>query len=116
MTTTDLPDQTLTELDTLRRQIAEVGFTLPGTVTERYTRCTSTNCRCQADPPQPHGPYLDWTRKVAGKTVTRRLSPEQYERYRPWFDNARQLRELTAELEALSLRTIEQAEGWQPKS
>ena len=43
-------------------------------------------------------------------------SPEQYQRYRPWFDNARRLRELTAELEALSLRTIEQAEGWQPKS
>ena len=114
--TTDLPDQTLDdELDTVRRQIAEIDFVLPGTVIERYTRCTSKNCRCQADPPQKHGPYLQWTRKVAGKTVTRTLTPEQCQRYKPWFDNARRLRELTTELEALSLRTAEDAEGWQPK-
>lgn len=115
MTTIDLPTDTLAELEALRAQIAEIGFTLPGTVTERYTRCTSKGCRCQADPPQRHGPYLDWTRKVAGKTVTRRLSRQQYERYRPWFDNARRLRELTSQLEDLSLRTAEDAEGWQPK-
>ena len=116
MTTTDLPPETLTQLDTLRRQTAEIGFVLPGSVIERYTRCTSTGCRCQADPPQKHGPYLQWTRKVAGKTVTRRLSREQYERYQPWFDNARRLRELTNQLEELSLRTAETAEGWQPKT
>ena len=115
MTTIDLPTDTLAKLEALRAQIAEIGFTLPGTVTERYTRCTSKGCRCQADPPQRHGPYLDWTRKVAGKTVTRRLSRQQYERYRPWFDNARRLRELTSQLEDLSLRTAEDAEGWQPK-
>ncbi|MFU8842155.1 MAG: DUF6788 family protein [Nitriliruptoraceae bacterium] len=108
----ELPTDTLAELEALREQIAEIGFTLPGTVTERYTRCTSTNCRCQADPPQRHGPYLDWTRKVAGKTVTRRLSRDQYERYQPWFDNARRLRQLTSQLEELSLRTIEEAESW----
>lgn len=115
MTTIDLPTDTLAELEAVRAQIAEIGFVLPGTVTERYTRCTSKGCRCQADPPQQHGPYLDWTRKVAGKTVTRRLSRQQYERYRPWFDNARRLRELTSQLEDLSLRTAEDAEGWQPK-
>ena len=116
VTATDLPGQALTELDTLRREIAELVLTLPGTVTDRYTRCTSTNCRCRADPPQPHGPCLEWTRKVARQTITLRLSPAQYQRYRPWFQNARRLRQLTAQLEALSLRTIEQAEGWQPKS
>lgn len=110
------PDHALAELDRLHREIAGLGFTLPGTVTQRYTRCTSKGCRCRADPPRPHGPYLDWTRKVAGKTVTRRLSREQYERYQPWFDNHRRLRELTSELEALSLRTAETAEGWQPKT
>ncbi len=115
MAATDPPAEALAELDRLHREIAAVGFTLPGTVTERYTRCTSKNCRCRADPPQPHGPYLDWTRKVAGKTVTRRLSAEQHARYQPWFDNHRRLRELTAELEQLSLRTAETAEGWQPK-
>jgi hypothetical protein len=62
-----------------------------------------------------HGPYLTWTRKVAGKTVTRRLTSEQAERYGPWFQNSRRLRELISELEALSLEEIEQAEGWGAK-
>ncbi len=116
MTATEPTDRTLAEFETLRREIAEIGFTLPGSVTERYTRCASKGCRCRGDPPQPHGPYLEWTRKVAGKTLTRRLSREQYDRYQPWFDNHRRLRELTARIEQLSLRTAETAEGWQPKT
>ncbi len=116
MAATEPPVEALAEFEALAGEIAGLGPALPGTVTERYTRCTSTGCRCRADPPQPHGPYLDWTRKVAGKTVTHRLSREQYERYQPWFDNHRRLRELTHQLEALSLRTVETAEGWPPKT
>jgi hypothetical protein len=114
VTATDPSTETLAELETVTREIAALGFVLPGTVIERYTRCTSKGCRCQADPPQRHGPYLQWTRKVDGKTVTRRLSREQFERYQPWFDNARRLRKLTTRLEELSLATVETAEGWQP--
>jgi hypothetical protein len=110
------PAETLAEPARLHREIADVGFALSGTVLERYTRCTSKNCRCTADPPQRHGPYLRWTRKVAGKTVTRWLSREQYERYQPWLDDARRLRGLTTPLEELSLRTAETTEGWSPKS
>ena len=58
-------------------------------------------------PPRPHGPYTSWTRKVAGKTVTRRLSAEQHAQYEPWFQAHRRLRELLGELEALSLEIIE---------
>jgi hypothetical protein len=104
------------ELARLRAQLAQIGFALPGSIVERRMRCGKAGCRCKADPPQLHGPYIQWTRKVAGKTVTRTLSKQQYERYRPWFDNARRLRELVAELEALSLRTVERAEEWTPHS
>lgn len=38
--------------------------------------------------------------------------PAQYQAYAPWFANARRLRELAAELEALSLDEIARAEGW----
>ncbi|MGI8631903.1 MAG: DUF6788 family protein [Solirubrobacterales bacterium] len=99
----------------LSAALAEIGFVLPGSVVVRRTRCGKASCRCKADPPTLHGPYLQWTRKVAGKTVTRNLSPDQLERYQPWFDNARRLRELNAELEALSLRAAERAEGWPSK-
>lgn len=99
----------------LLEQISQLGFCLPGTLTERRTRCSSPGCRCRADPPALHGPYYSWTRKINGKTVTRTLTPEQARRYQPWFDDARRLRTLAAELEALSLRLAENAEGWGEK-
>ncbi|MCA1700125.1 MAG: hypothetical protein LC790_14955 [Actinobacteria bacterium] len=86
-------------------------YALPGTLATRYMRCGKQNCRCKADPPSLHGPYLHWTRTVAGKTVTRTLTAEQARRYQPWFDNARRLRELLTELEARSLRAFHDAEG-----
>lgn len=96
----------------LLAQISQLGFCLPGTLTERHTRCSSPGCRCKADPPMLHGPYYSWTRKINGKTVTRTLTPEQARRYQPWFDDARKLRTLAAELEALSLKLAQDAEGW----
>jgi hypothetical protein len=96
----------------LARQLGDVGFVLPGSIVERHMTCGKPGCRCKADPPVLHGPYIQWTRKVGNKTVTKLLSPEQRDRYQPWFDNARRLRQLTAELEALSLRAIEDAEHW----
>ena len=91
--------------------LADLGFCLPGTLTERHTRC-SPGCRCRATPPVLHGPYYSWTRKIAGKTVTRTLNAEQASRYGPWFEHARRLRALTAALEALSLTIAERTEQW----
>lgn len=96
-------------------EIAKLGFCLPGTLTERHTRCSSPGCRCRSDPPTLHGPYYSWTRKIDGKTVTRTLTPDQAERYGPWFQHARQLRALSAQLEALSLKLAQDAEGWGEK-
>jgi hypothetical protein len=92
--------------------IAKLGFCLPGSLVQRTSRCGNPTCVCHTDPNRLHGPYRSWTRKVNGKTVTRNLSATQLERYQPWFDNARRLRELVAELEALSTELAEQAEGW----
>jgi len=101
-------------LRVLAAELAEIGFALPGTINVAMNRCGKPNCACKADPPKLHGPYVTWTRKVEGKTVTRRLSAEQLERYRPWFENRKRVRELVSELEALSLEIAEQAEGWAP--
>jgi hypothetical protein len=96
----------------LTRELAELGFALPGTLTERYMRCGKPSCRCKADPPILHGPYLQWTRKVGNKTVTKLLSPEQRARYQAWFDNDKKLKELVTKLETLSLQAASEAEGW----
>ena len=95
----------------ITNEIATLGFALPGSLALRYTTCGTPGCRCHADPPRPHGPYPSWTRKVAGKTVTRSLTPDQARRYQAWFDNARRIRDLLSELEARSLRAFENAEG-----
>ena len=105
--------------DTRRQQIlaeiAELGYCLPGSVVDRTSRCGNPNFHCHHYPDQLHGPYRSWTRKVAGKTVTRRLNDDQLNRYRPWFDNARRLRQLVTELETLSAQTAENNEGWPRK-
>lgn len=96
----------------LAAALAKIDGVLPGSIVVRQMRCGKAACRCRADPPILHGPYIQWTRTVGGKTVTRFLTEEQLERYQPWFDNARRLRELLSKLEAASLRALEKAEGW----
>lgn len=112
--TTPTPDRaTRRERERIAREIAEIDYALPGSIVERMMRCGSPRCtRCKDDPPRLHGPYWQWSRKVDGKTVSKMLSEEQLARYRPWLNNARRLRELVAELEALTIRTVERTEGW----
>jgi hypothetical protein len=94
--------------------LAGLGFALPGTIARRHVRCGKPGCRCQADPPALHGPYPTWTRKVAGRTVTRRLTEDQYAACQPWLEAGRHARALLAELEALSVEIIES--GLQPET
>jgi len=92
--------------------LAQAGFALPGTLTERMTRCGYPGCRCHADPPRLHGPYHQWTRKIGRKTVTRILTDDQLADYQPWFDNQRRLRALIAELETLSQEIADNDPRW----
>ena len=69
------PKTTNRRLQRLQAQLAEVGFALPGTINIAMNRCGKPNCACHHDPPKLHGPYITWTRKVSGKTITRRLPP-----------------------------------------
>ena len=87
--------------------LGQMGFVLPGSLTERHFSCTHAGCHCHADPPVLHGPYTQWSRKVAGKTVSRTLSPDQVADYREWFANEKRLRDLVHELERLSLSIVE---------
>jgi len=105
------PEQ-LAESTRIARALAQSGFVLPGTLTERLTRCGQATCACHAEPPSLHGPYHQWTRKVHNKTVTRLLSDEQMADYASWFDNERRLRSLVSELESLSLSIVEADPRW----
>jgi hypothetical protein len=111
-----MPPDIPPEVDAQRRRIAaelsEMGFTLPGTISVRTVTCGRATCRCATDPDQRHGPYIQWSRTVKGRTVNKMLTPEQLETYQPWIDNGRRLRELAHQLETLSLEAMRTAEGW----
>ena len=93
-------------------RLAQAGFALPGTLIERTMTCGRATCRCKADPPRLHGPYHQWTRKISGKTVTRNLTDDQFQRYAGWFTSAELIRTQVSTLEQLSLRIAERDEGW----
>jgi hypothetical protein len=92
--------------DRIAAELAQAGFALPGTLVVRAYACGKPGCRCHADPPRLHGPYAEWTRKIGGKTITRRLTPAQLTEYQPLFDNAKKLRVLLSELQDLTLDII----------
>jgi len=75
-------------------------------VVKRRTRCASQGCKCRADPPEPHGPYYDWTRKVDGKTVSVRLSEEEARTVKEWIANVRRFDEVAGKLEEISARAL----------
>ncbi len=66
----------------LAGQLADVGFISLSSLVARKTSCGKAGCRCQATPPQRHGPYFQWSTAVGGKTISRRLDPTRAELYR----------------------------------
>jgi Family of unknown function (DUF6788) len=95
----------------LAESLAQIDGALPGSIVVRHIPCGKPGCACKADPPALHGPYIQWTRSIQGRTITRILSQEQLQRYQPWFDNARRLKDLIAKLETASIQAFESTEG-----
>ena len=88
----------------LKRTLVDLGFVRPGSLVVRYMPCGRATCHCMADPPTLHGPYYQWTHKIGGKTVTRRLSEAQAAACREWIRHHRALKATVRKMEALSLK------------
>lgn len=108
----ELPSEVDAEQRRIVEELGQLGFTLPGTISVRTVTCGRATCRCASDPDQRHGPYIQWSRTVKGRTVNKMLTPQQLERYQPWIDNGRRLRDLAHQLETLSIEAVHAAEGW----
>ncbi|HEX2807614.1 MAG TPA: DUF6788 family protein [Kineosporiaceae bacterium] len=91
----------------LAAELADIGLISPGSLVVRTTSCGKPGCRCQADPPQRHGPYYQWSRAIAGKTVSRRLDERQAELYRGWIANRHRLEQIIAQMEQVSAAAAE---------
>jgi len=77
----------------LRQQLAQTGPISQGSVQDRTGRTGG-------------GAGYQWTRKVAGKTVTVSLTAEQFVRMKEAVENYRQLRRSLRQMENLSRRMI----------
>ena len=77
-------------------------FTATGTVLKVRTVCGTPGCACHTDPARRHGPYWQYTRKVNGKTITRRLTSTQAALYTQWISNTRTLRNLLTQMQQVS--------------
>jgi uncharacterized protein DUF6788 len=91
----------------LAAEIATIGLVHSGSVTRRSTRCGTPTCKCHAEPPQLHGPYYQWTAKINGKTVTRRLTETEAALYGEWIANDRRLRQLITQMRQVAAKAAE---------
>lgn len=91
----------------LAHQLTDIGLIASGSVVHRYTRCGNAGCRCHGDPPQRHGPYYQWTAKVGGKTITRRLTEREATLYQQWITNDRHLREVLNDMRSVAAQASE---------
>lgn len=95
----------------LKREILKLGFVRPGSLIRRFTPCGNPNCSCMARPPKLHGPYFQWTYKVAGKTKTLRLSQPQARLCEQWVHNHKRMKRLLRMMETLSLKETDRTLG-----
>jgi len=99
------------KLEALKREVLGLGFVRPGSLVRRFMPCGKVGCRCMATPPQLHGPYYEWSYKVAGKTRTRRLSEEQAKLCQEWLRDHKTLKRIVRQMERLSLKETDRTLG-----
>ena len=103
---TSTNDRYAPRFDQLRRELQNLQYFCKGTVLERRMKCGQPNCACQRDPTKRHGPYWEWTYKVAGKTVNVKLTPSAGPLYKAGARQYRNLKSLINRLEQLSHKAL----------
>ncbi len=81
-------------LNELKKQIADLGIAIPGSIQTMYLRCGKKNCRCHQVEDQRHGPYYLWYRRIDGKTTTQSVAEEDLHLYRLWIKNREKMESL----------------------
>lgn len=93
----------------LAEQLKEVGFVWPGSVTKRYLTCGKPNCACHKDPASRHGPYLYWSTKVDGKTVSKAISGTDAKIIQDWIANRTSLESIVTQMKDVAQLAFEAA-------
>lgn len=90
----------------LKEALGELDYFCKGTVLSRTLKCGRATCPCATDPKRRHGPYFEWTYKVAGKTAHHRLSKQKAEIYMRGAAEYRKLKKLLGQMEEVSRRAL----------
>jgi len=90
------------------QELRQLDYFLKGTVLKRMMKCGRPQCACHRDPSQRHGPYFEWTYKVAGKTVNVKLSPQAAPLYQAATRQHRKLKAVLARMERVSRTALAQ--------
>ena len=94
-------------IERTKGKLASIGELRPGSLSQQYSVCGTSTCRCQADPPQKHGPYyqLGWTRHR--KSTTRFVRRTELATVRRQLKNYALLQSLVDEWIELSMELCE---------
>ncbi len=90
----------------LKAQLTELDLVVHGSLVHLLIRCRKRGCACETDPDARHGPYVRWTRKVAGKTVSIPLRSDEVPVFEQWLANSRRLDDLVDQMHAVGLRAV----------
>lgn len=81
----------------IKRAIAQLGPLRPGSISRQFNICGNPGCRCKADPPEKHGPYLQLNFTLRGRSRTEFVREQDLDVVAVELDNYQQLRSLTEE-------------------
>jgi len=90
----------------LKQELEKVTYFCKGTVLKRMMKCGQQRCACHQDPAKRHGPYFEWTYKEKGKTVNRRLRPEEAPIYKAATQQYRKLHSVLKRMEKVSRNAV----------
>ena len=90
------------QYEKLKQKLLEIDFICMGSVVKVFQECGKPYCRCHKNKKYRHGPYYFWTRKVNGKTVTRKLTPEEATQCQQYIQNYRKLQSIIKSMQKVS--------------
>lgn len=89
------------KVESIKRQLREMGAFLPGSLSKQYNVCGNPTCRCK-DPGRPrrHGPYWQLSFTVNGRSSTRFIKPGELAEVRLRLRRFKRFKALNARLVA----------------
>ena len=99
-------DRFQTEYRQLLARMSQLGFIWNGSVCARWLTCGRPDCACAHDPAARHGPYLYWTTKVKGRTVTKLLHPPESIVLTEWVRNRQEVDKIIEAMRKISQKAF----------